>query len=132
MDVAKINIAAYELDDRVLPVKSDLFSALAGERFDLIVSNPPYVSATAVAQFPPEYAAEPVLAHAGGEDGLSLVRRILEEAGDHLNAGGNLVVEIGQGRDILEATYPDVRFQWLDTELSEGEVFALSKEQLPV
>ncbi len=132
LDVARINIAAYELEDRVLPVKSDLFSALAGERFDLIVSNPPYVSAAAVAHFPPEYAAEPVLAHAGGEDGLSLVRRILDEAGDHLNAGGSLVVEIGQGRDKLEESYPDARFQWLDTELSEGEVFALSKEQLPV
>ncbi len=131
LEVAKINIASYELEERVLLVKSDLFSALSGERFDLIVSNPPYVSSAAVAQFPPEYAAEPVLAHAGGEDGLSLVRRILDEAGGHLNAGGNLVVEIGQGREELEALYPSVPFQWLETELSEGEVFAVSREQLP-
>jgi ribosomal protein L3 glutamine methyltransferase len=131
LEVAKTNIAAHGLEDRVLLVKSDLFAALEGERFDLIVSNPPYVSSAAVALFPPEYAAEPAMAHAGGEDGLSFVRRILEEAGRHLNPSGNLVVEIGQGREELEAYYPSLPFQWLDTELSEGEVFALSKEQLP-
>jgi ribosomal protein L3 glutamine methyltransferase len=131
LEVAKTNIAAHGLEDRVSLVRSDLFAALEGERFDLIVSNPPYVRSAAVALFPPEYAAEPALAHAGGEDGLSLVRRILEEAGRHLNAGGSLVVEIGQGREELEASFPSVPFQWLDTELSEGEVFALSKERLP-
>lgn len=131
LEVARANVAAHGLEDRVSLVKSDLFVALKGERFDLIASNPPYVSSAAVAQFPPEYAAEPALAHAGGEDGLFFVRRILEEAGRHLNAGGSLVVEIGQGREKLEALYPGVAFQWLDTELSEGEVFALLKEQLP-
>jgi len=131
LEVAEINVAAHQLADRVSLVNSDLFSSLQGERFDLIISNPPYVTSSAVAAFPPEYAAEPELAHAGGEDGLSSVRRILDEAGAHLTDGGTLVVEIGQGREELEACYRDVAFQWLDTELSEGEVFALSKEQLP-
>ena len=131
LEVAEINVAAHQLADRVSLVNSDLFSSLHGERFDLIISNPPYVTSSAVATFPPEYAAEPELAHAGGEDGLSSVRRILDEAGAHLTDGGTLVVEIGQGREELEACYRNVAFQWLDTELSEGEVFALSKEQLP-
>ncbi len=131
LEVAEINVAAHQLEDRVALVSSDLFSALQGERFDLIISNPPYVTSSAVAAFPPEYAAEPELAHAGGADGLSLVRRILDEAGAHLSDGGTLVVEIGLGREELKACYPDVAFQWLDTQLSEGEVFALSKEQLP-
>ena len=131
LEVAEINVDAHQLADRVSLVNSDLFSSLQGERFDLIISNPPYVTSSAVAAFPPEYAAEPELAHAGGEDGLSSVRRILDEAGAHLTDGGTLVVEIGQGREELEACYRDVAFQWLDTELSEGEVFALSKKQLP-
>ena len=131
LEVAEINVAAHQLADRVALVRSDLFSALQGERFDLIISNPPYVSSSSVSAFPSEYAAEPELAHAGGEDGLSLVRRILDEAGAHLTDGGTLVVEIGQGREELEACYRNVAFQWLDTELSEGEVFMLSKEQLP-
>jgi ribosomal protein L3 glutamine methyltransferase len=131
LEVAEINVAAHQLADRVALVRSDLFSALQGERFDLIISNPPYVSSSSVAAFPSEYAAEPELAHAGGEDGLSLVRRILDEAGAHLTDGGTLVVEIGLRREELEACYRDVAFQWLDTELSEGEVFMLSKEQLP-
>ena len=131
LEVAEINVAAHQLADRVALVRSDLFSALQGERFDLIISNPPYVTSSSVAAFPPEYAAEPELAHAGGEDGLSLVRRILDEAGAHLTDGGTLVVEIGLRKEELEACYRDVAFQWLDTELSEGEVFMLSKEQLP-
>ena len=87
-------------------------------------------SAEAVAAFPPEYAAEPVLAHAGGDDGLDLVRRILAEAGRHLTAEGTLVVEIGTGRDILEAEFPRLPFLWLDTAESQGEVFALTAKDL--
>ena len=93
--VAERNVATYGLGERIALVRSDLFAGLAGRTYDLILSNPPYVSAEAVAAFPPEYAAEPVLAHAGGEDGLDLVRRILAEAGRHLTADGALVVEIG-------------------------------------
>ena len=108
----------------------DLFAELAGRTYDLILSNPPYVNAEAVAAFPPEYAAEPNIAHAGGEDGLDVVRRILAEAGRHLTEDGALVVEIGTGRDILEAECPRLPFFWLDTADSEGEVFALTAKHL--
>ncbi len=131
LDVARGNVADYGLEDRLSLVQSDLFKGLTGQRFDLIISNPPYVTTQSVEAFPPEYTAEPVLAHAGGEDGLDLVRRILEKAGEHLEDGGLIVVEIGQGRETLEAFYPETPFQWLDTEFSEAEVFTLTKEQLP-
>jgi ribosomal protein L3 glutamine methyltransferase len=128
--VAERNVAAYGLGERIALVRSDLFTGLAGRTYDLILSNPPYVSAGAVAAFPPEYAAEPVLAHAGGKDGLDLVRRILAEAGRHLTADGTLMVEIGTGRDILQAEFPRLPFLWLDTAESEGEVFALTTKDL--
>ncbi len=130
LDVARRNVDDYQLGDHVALFRSDLFQALEGRRYDLILSNPPYVSADAVAAFPPEYAAEPLLAHAGGDDGLDIVRRILGEAGKHLNPGGTLIVEVGTGREILEAEYPQLPFLWLDTANAHGEVFALSAETL--
>lgn len=126
LTVARANVADYHLEDRVHLIQSDLFSALDGATYDLIISNPPYVTAGAVAAFPPEYRAEPVLAHAGGEDGLDLVRRILADGPRHLSAQGAMVVEIGMGRARLEAERPELPFLWLDTAESEGEVFALS------
>jgi ribosomal protein L3 glutamine methyltransferase len=128
--VAERNVADYGLQDRIELIRSDLFDGLAGRRYDLIVANPPYVSDAAVAAFPPEYAAEPVAAHAGGADGLDIVRRILRDAARHLTPEGTLVVEIGSGRKILERDYPDLPFLWLDTAASEGEVFALNREAL--
>jgi ribosomal protein L3 glutamine methyltransferase len=128
--VAGRNVADYGLEDRISLVQSDLFSSLGDRRYDLILANPPYVSAAAMAAFPPEYAAEPRLAHAGGPDGLDLVRRILAEAADHLTPEGVLVVEVGTGRSILEQDYPHLPFLWLDTAESEGEVLALPAEAL--
>lgn len=128
--VARANVADYHMEDRVRLLQSDLFAALEGKTYDLIISNPPYVSAAAVQAFPPEYRAEPVMAHLGGVDGLDIVRRILAAAPRHLAPGGSLVVEIGTGRDILSAERPDLPFLWLDTAESEGEVFALSAEDL--
>jgi ribosomal protein L3 glutamine methyltransferase len=128
--VAERNVATYRLEQRISLVHSDLFAKLAGRQYDLILSNPPYVGAEALAAFPPEYAAEPRLAHDGGEDGLDLVRRILAEAGDYLAADGAMAVEIGTGRDILEAEFPHLPFLWLDTAESEGEVFALTASDL--
>jgi ribosomal protein L3 glutamine methyltransferase len=128
--VARNNVRDYRFEDRVRLVQSDLFSGLEGRTYDLVISNPPYVSAASVAAFPPEYRAEPLMAHAGGEDGLDLVRRILDEAPRHLNPGGALVVEIGMGRDILEAERPDLPFLRHDTAESEGEVLALSAADL--
>lgn len=129
--VARQNVGDYGLSERINVVASDVFMGLAGQRYDLILSNPPYVSDDAIANFPPEHRAEPVLAHAGGCDGLDIVRRILKEARQHLTPDGALIVEIGTGRELLEAEYPDLPFLWLDTENSEGEVFALPASALP-
>jgi ribosomal protein L3 glutamine methyltransferase len=128
--VADRNVRDYGLGGRIALKPSDLFSAHAGERYDLVLANPPYVSAAAIAAFPPEYAAEPRLAHAGGADGLDLVRRILAEAGQHLAPRGTLVMEVGSGRPLLERDFPDLPFLWLDTAESEGEVFALPASAL--
>jgi ribosomal protein L3 glutamine methyltransferase len=125
LEVAQRNVADYGLADRVSLHRSDLFAGLGGRTYDLILSNPPYVTAAAVAAFPPEYSAEPQLAHLGGADGLDLVRRILADAAVHLDTEGMLVVEVGRARDALETEYPDLPFLWLDTEQSEGELFAL-------
>jgi ribosomal protein L3 glutamine methyltransferase len=123
--VAQRNVADYGLGDRIQLLKSDLFEAVPEAAYDLIIANPPYVTSAAVAAFPPEYQAEPVMAHAGGDDGLDLVLRILEAAPRYLAPNGALVVEIGQARAALEEARPDLTFLWLDTETSEGEVFAL-------
>lgn len=130
LDVANINVGDYGLGDRITLTQSDLFESISPQRFDLIIANPPYVTADAVADFPPEYQAEPQLAHLGGEDGLVLVRRILKHARDYLTNSGVLIVEVGQARDALENAYPDMPFFWLDTENSQGEVFALNAQDL--
>jgi ribosomal protein L3 glutamine methyltransferase len=129
--VAARNVASYGLADRVTLLEGDLFAPVTGRIYDLIVANPPYVSAEALAAFPSEHRAEPMLAHAGGEDGLAVVRRILTQAAAHLAPHGNLVVEVGAGRALLEAEYSDVPFVWLDTEESEGELFWLRAADLP-
>jgi ribosomal protein L3 glutamine methyltransferase len=130
LDVARRNVADYDLAARIRLVESDLFGELSTKRYDLIISNPPYVTSAAVAAFPPEYRAEPVLAHAGGVSGIDIVRRILLDAAQHLNADGNIIVEVGMARDVLEGEFPDLPFLWLDTQTSEGEVFALPASAL--
>jgi ribosomal protein L3 glutamine methyltransferase len=123
LDVARLNVDESGFADRITLHQGDLFVPLGKQRYDLIISNPPYVDAEAMAVLPPEYRHEPALALAGGPDGLDVVRHILDEAGEHLNPGGGLLCEIGTGREILEEDYPDLDFLWLDTEESEGEVF---------
>lgn len=130
LEVARINVDEHDLADRVNLLQGDLFDAVEGRTYDLIISNPPYVAGGEVQAFPPEYGHEPVMAHLGGEDGLDLVRRILAQAADHLNPGGGLLCEIGTGRDRLVDDYPQLDFLWLDTEESEGEVFWITREQL--
>lgn len=129
--VARRNVGNYHLEDRITLIQSDLFKAIAPAKYDLIIANPPYVTTDAVAAFPPEYRAEPVMAHAGGNDGLDLVHRILADAPRYLSENGALVVEIGQARDALEEARPDLPFLWLDTETSEGEVFVLQAQAFP-
>jgi ribosomal protein L3 glutamine methyltransferase len=110
--------------------RGDLFAPLGDAVYDIIVTNPPYVDAKAMAALPEEYAKEPKMALAGGRDGLDIVRRILHEAPAHLSAHGGLLCEVGRGRAILERDYPDLRFLWLDSEESTGEVFWISAEHL--
>jgi ribosomal protein L3 glutamine methyltransferase len=130
LEVARINVEEHEVGDRVSLRQGELFEAVDGATYDLIICNPPYVAAGEVQAFPPEYGHEPVMAHIGGEDGLDLVRRILAEAADHLNPGGGLICEVGTGRELLVAEYPQLDFLWLDTEESQGEVFWITREQL--
>jgi ribosomal protein L3 glutamine methyltransferase len=131
LEVARRNVADYGLADRVRLLEGDLYAPVAKRRYDLILANPPYVTDAAIADFPLEHQAEPRLAHAGGADGLDLVRRILDGARQHLTPEGHLIVEIGRGRPALEAAYPDLPFLWLETETSEGEVFHLPADALP-
>jgi len=130
LDVALKNVTDYGLTDRVELIESDLFAALDGRSYDVILSNPPYVNAESVAALPPEYQAEPALALGSGEDGLDATRQILAQAKAHLNPGGLLVVEIGHNRDALEAAYPALPFTWLDTESGDQFVFMLRREDL--
>ena len=126
--VAKKNIGRYKLNGRVKSIRSNLFEKL--KKYDLIVSNPPYVTARSMAKLPKEYRHEPPMALAAGKDGLDLVHRILAEAKDHLTPGGLLVCEIGGNRRALERAYPKVEFAWPDTS-DPGSVFTLRREQLP-
>ena len=130
LEVARINVDEHDLADRVNLMEGDLLDAVEGRTYDLIISNPPYVAGGEVQAFSPEYSHEPVMAHLGGEDGLDIVRRILAEAGRHLNPGGGLLCEIGTGRERLVDEFPQLDFLWLDTEESEGEVFWITREQL--
>lgn len=129
--VAARNVEEHDLTLRVRLVEGDLFSGLGNARYDLILSNPPYVETLAAQFFPPEYAAEPKLAHVGGDDGLDLVRRIVRQARAYLQPAGALVCEIGQGRARFEAEFPDLNVVWLNTEESEGEVFFARAQDLP-
>lgn len=128
--LARRNVATHRLGDRITLHRGDLFGPLAGRRYDLILSNPPYVDAGGMAKLPPEFRREPQLALAAGDDGLDLVHRILAEAPTHLARNGVLVCEIGRGRRRLEKAYPRRPFLWLDTELSDGEVFWIDRPDL--
>jgi len=130
--VARRNVAAHGLAHRIRLIESDLFSALQAEPYDLIVSNPPYVSAARMKALPREYRHEPQLALAGGTDGFSLVRIILREASHRLSARGLLVVEIGHHRRRLEALYPRTPFMWPETSGGDDCVFIVGRTDLEV
>lgn len=131
LEVARRNIEEHGLSGRVTPHRGDLFAPLAERRYDVMLTNPPYVEAAAVAAFPPEFAAEPVMAHLGGADGLDIVKRIVAGAREHLTAEGVMVCEIGAGRPAMEAAFPDLPLIWLETRESEGEVFFIRASELP-
>ena len=129
--VASRNIADYQLQERVRLMQSDLFAGLAGRRYDLIISNPPYVNAESMAELPEEYRHEPVNALASGADGLEATRKILAGAAAHLTDQGLLVVEIGHNRDAVLREYPRTPFTWLETSAGDAFVFLLHRDQLP-
>jgi ribosomal protein L3 glutamine methyltransferase len=122
-EVAARNVADYGLEHRISLHKGDLFKPLGNAKYDLIVTNPPYVDARGMAELPRECRFEPKLAFDGGPDGLDIIRRILKEAGRHLTPQGGLLCEIGRGRELLEDVFPQLPLLWLDTEESDGEVF---------
>ncbi len=131
LEVAERNLADYNLEQQVNLVRSDLFAGLRGRTYDLIISNPPYVSAEAMAALPEEYRHEPERALASGADGLEAIRTILNEAADHLTDRGLLIVEIGHNRDKLGQVYPETPFTWLETSAGDEFVFLLKRDQLP-
>lgn len=130
LDVAEINVGEYGLTERIQLIESDLFGGIEGEKYDLILSNPPYVDAISVAELPAEYLHEPELSLGSGEDGLDATRVILERATEFLNPHGVLVVEIGHNREVLEAQFPQLPFVWLETASGDGFVFLLTREML--
>ena len=129
LEVANQNIERHGLEERVYTVQGDGFAGLPGQRFDLIVSNPPYVDAEDFADMPAEYHHEPELGLACGDDGLDLVRRMLAEAADHLTEKGLLIVEVGNSQVHVEALYPEVDFTWLEFEQGGHGVFLLAAAQ---
>ncbi|MFO7304853.1 MAG: 50S ribosomal protein L3 N(5)-glutamine methyltransferase [Gammaproteobacteria bacterium] len=128
--VAAINIARYGLQTRVRALRSDVFDGVQGKRYDVIVSNPPYVGDEELASLPPEYAREPRVGLHGGQDGLEIVHRILREAAHYLTPHGILIVEVGNSEETLVAAYPKVPFTWLEFERGGGGVFLLTADEL--
>jgi ribosomal protein L3 glutamine methyltransferase len=128
--VAARNVSDHGLEDRIALHRGDLLAPLGGKRYDLIISNPPYVDAEGMAALPRECRAEPKLAFDGGADGIDIVRRILDEAKAHLNPQGGLLCEVGRCQSALTEAYPQLPLLWLDTEDSEGEVFWIAASDL--
>lgn len=128
--VARRNIDESGFADRIELLQGDLFAPVKGRRYDLIITNPPYVDAEGMASLPPEFAHEPALALGAGDDGLDVVKRILREARAHLTDNGGMICEIGRCRPALEEAFPELPLVWLDTEASEGEVFFIRAQDL--
>jgi len=128
--LARENVAAHHLQRRMRVIESDLFAALAGERYELIVSNPPYVPDRDVDALPAEYGHEPALGLKGGDDGLDLALRILAHAPQHLSEGGLLMVEVGDSEDALVALLPQVPFAWVEFKVGQMGVFVLERDEV--
>jgi len=129
LEVARINVERHQLQDRVRLLQSDGLRSVGGP-YDLILCNPPYVNSQSMAALPPEYRAEPVLALAGGADGMDFVRELLGTVATHLSAGGVLVLEIGNERENFEAAFPALEAVWMETSAGEDQVLLLAREAL--
>ncbi|MEH6709592.1 MAG: 50S ribosomal protein L3 N(5)-glutamine methyltransferase [Paraglaciecola polaris] len=130
LEVAELNIIEHQLSERVYPIKSDLMDALTGQKYDLIISNPPYVDAEDMADLPDEFHHEPELALAAGDDGLDLVHKMLRQAPEHLTDDGWLFVEVGNSQFHMEHIYPDLALQWVEFTRGGHGVFAISRADL--
>jgi ribosomal protein L3 glutamine methyltransferase len=130
LEVAHKNVQGYGLEDRIQLIESNLFSALSEKKYNLIISNPPYVNAASMAELPQEYQHEPHNALASGLDGLDATRLILRNAAQYLTDDGLLLVEIGHNRAVLEQAYPQLPFTWLETSAGDEFVFLLRRDQL--
>jgi len=130
LEVAKINLAKHELEEQLTLYHSDLFSALPAQKYDLIVSNPPYVAIAEWEQLPAEFHAEPEMGFTGGESGLDLVIKILVDAADYLSEHGILVIEVGSSAETLQENFPDIPFYWLNFENGGDGVFLLTTAQV--
>jgi ribosomal protein L3 glutamine methyltransferase len=128
--VALRNVVDYGLQERINLIRSDLWANLTEKTYDLIISNPPYVTAMSMAELPAEYRHEPELALAGGDDGLDAVRTIIGKAASYLNPRGLLLVEVGHNRVATEAAFPRLPFTWLSTGQDDDDVFLLQREDL--
>jgi ribosomal protein L3 glutamine methyltransferase len=132
LEVATRNVTDYRLDDRVALFEGDLYAPLAERRYDVIISNPPYVNAASMQELPAEYKHEPDMALAGGTDGMDIVRRIIAEARNWLTEDGVLVVEIGNERANVEAAFGGLDLVWLSTSAGDDNVFLIQAADLPV
>ncbi len=130
LDVAKINVSAYEMENQINLIQSDLYEALPQRKYDLIITNPPYVNNTSMEKLPPEYLHEPQMALKGGKDGMDIVRQIISKAKTYLNENGLLVVEIGNEAHHAEAAFSDIELTWLSTSGGDDRVFLVKAEQL--
>ncbi|MGZ8192949.1 MAG: 50S ribosomal protein L3 N(5)-glutamine methyltransferase [Methylobacter sp.] len=128
--VAELNVAKHQLSGSVELYQSDLFNELPDTQYDVIVSNPPYVSLAEWEQLPREYRAEPDIGFKGGYSGLDIVLRILVDADDYLTEQGILIVEVGSSAETLQDSFPDVPFYWLDFERGGDGVFLLTADQV--
>lgn len=131
LDVAAINVAQHGMDDRLNLHHGSLYDPLpVAARYDLIISNPPYVNTRSMGKLPAEYRHEPRLALAGGDDGMDIVRTIIEQAPAHLSGEGLLVIEIGHERAFFEAAFPELEPMWLDTAEASDQILLLTRGQL--